>query len=68
MPQSNSEKQANYRERMRSKGYIMCCEWIPSADKDALRRLCKAARDEYQADGEPVGGGPHIAVSTWDEG
>ena len=68
MPQSNSEKQANYRDRMRARGYTEVSEWVPKSDKDALRRLCKAARDEYQADGEHVGAGPHITVSTWEAG
>ena len=53
---------------MRDRGYVEVSEWVPAADKGALRRLCRAARDEYQAAGEPVGAGPNITVSTWDEG
>ena len=68
MAQTNAEKQMNYRQRMRLRGYVEVSEWVPAADKDALRQLCRAARDEYLADGEPAGGGPHIEVSTWDEG
>jgi hypothetical protein len=48
-----AERQENYRARMRARGYIQQCEWIPAADAPMFKELAAGFRKAYADQGEP---------------
>jgi hypothetical protein len=42
---ANRERQALFAERIRERGYVKICEWIPAGRRDAFKALAKAWRD-----------------------
>jgi len=43
---TNTQKQAEYRARMRDKGYILVRAWIPKGQEEKARKYLKRLSDE----------------------
>lgn len=45
-PKSNPEKQRDYYARMKSKGYVKVCVYVPEDKRAELTRIAAEMRDE----------------------